>query len=656
MKTPLQAAVLAAILAVPLCALADDATETPATLEPVLVTATRSDQNQNRLPTSVTVITHDEIVASGAVNIVQVLRGVAGAQVTDLYGDGTQATVDFRGFGDTAGSNTLVLVDGRRLNNPDIGSPDLSSVSIKDIERIEIIHGSAGALYGDQAVGGVINIITRKPDGLAADAEAGLGSYRGKQARASVADTLGDFSFRLSGEGRGSDNYRANDFGEYENGLARAGYDYGSGSTFVEWTYVNERQQTPGALTTAEMQADPRQSDPDYLGNFSNERTGEQRINWKQSLSSDWQIETDLSHRHSAGVFELSFIGFPATSSSTQDRNIWSINPRVTGSFDFPAGKAAVTAGIDAQHAEYALQSQFGLQTNDQRLRDVYTQLTLPVWRTLEATVGARTARVDNDVYDGFTFTTPTNFSDTRNALEGGLSIRPLQHLRLFTRYDSNFRFAKVDEFTDDGAAPASNQNLLQTQHGASYEMGGEWTANVWTFRTTLYRLQLHNEIVFDPNSFTNINLPSTRRDGLTVETDWQALKALKLSASYGFMDAQIDSGDLDGKQVPLAARNIGRVAATASLPWQFSAYAETLATGARRYSGDYTNSAGYLPGYAVVNLTLNKAFAQNWRASFRLNNLLDQQYSEYGTASGTTPYFYPSPGRNFWLNLAYSL
>ncbi|MGH8461475.1 MAG: TonB-dependent receptor [Stenotrophobium sp.] len=655
---------LAAALAVPFSAIADIDTDTAATsLNPVIVTATRSDQPENRLPASVTVITHDDIVASGATNIVQMLRGVAGAQVTDFYGDGSDATVDLRGFGDSAGSNTLVLVDGRKLNNSDIASPDINSVSLKDVERIEVIHGSAGTLYGDQAVGGVINIITRKPVGLAAEAEAGLGSYRGKQARGSIADSAGGFSFRLSGEGRGSDNYRAHNHVEYENGLARTGYDYGSGGVFLEWNYVNERLQTPGALFANEVQQDPRQSNPTYQNDFSNARTGEQRLNWTQALSSNWHLETDISHRHSAGVFRLSFAGSPpSTQDSTQHRNVWALNPRVTGGFQLPAGKAAVTIGVDAQHAEYALQSPFGLQTNDQRLRDVYAQLVLPLWHTLEATVGGRTARVDNRVFDGFTFTTPTNLSDTRNSAEAGLAIRPLPQLRLFTRYDGNFRFAKVDEFTNAGPMPAPGVNPLRTQHGSTYELGGEWTAAAWTLRTTLYRLQLRDEIVYDPNSFININLPSTRRDGLTVEGDWQALEALKLSASYSYLDGQVHGSDLDGKQIPMTARNNGRFAATVALPYKFSAYAETLATGTRRFSGDFSNSLGKLPGYAVVNLALNNEFSAHWRASFRLNNLLNHQYSEYGSAASPPPSFttvesfFPSPGRNFWLSVGYSL
>ncbi len=657
MKAPLHAAILAALFSAPaITAQADDTATTPTQLDTVIVTATRSAQAENRLPGSVTVISRADLDSSAANNVAEALRGVAGAQITDFYGNGTNATVDLRGFGDAAGSSTLILVDGHRLNNSDIASPDLSSIALKDVERIEIIHGSAGTLYGDQAVGGVINIITRDPKALRVNADIGLGSYRGKQARASAEDRIGGTSFRVSGEILGTDNYRTHNHDEYENGLARGGYDYGSGSVFLEWDYTNQRLQTPGALLAPEVAADRRQSFSDYQGDFSNSRTNAQRLNWQQALASDWNLEADLNHRRVDGIFRQSFRGSgPSTSNNTQDRNVWSFNPRVSGGFALPAGRALITAGIDTQHAEYALSSVFGVQSNDQRERDFYAQAVLPLVKTLEATVGARVARVDNNVFDGFTFTTPTAFSDTRHTAEAGLAWTPVKNLRLFTRYDGNFRFAKVDEFTNDGAAPGSNQNLLQTQHGDTYEVGGEWKTTALQLGATLYSLRLRDEIVYDPNQFININLDSTRRNGLTLTGAWQVLQSLKLSANYSYLDAQVTGGTVSGKEVPMVARNNARLAADASLPWALKAYAEVLLTGSRRLSGDFGNVDPKLPGYSVTNLALSRDIS-HFHLQARVNNVFAKSYSEYGTDSFSGPAYFPSPERNFWISLGYSL
>ena len=113
-------------------------------LDTMVVTATRSPQNEITTPASIVIINADEIRESGADNIVEVLRNQGGVQISDLFGDGSRATISMRGFGGNAQANTLILVDGRRLNNPDLGNPDLNSVSLKDVERIEIMRGSAG--------------------------------------------------------------------------------------------------------------------------------------------------------------------------------------------------------------------------------------------------------------------------------------------------------------------------------------------------------------------------------------------------------------------------------------------------------------------------------------------------------------------------------
>ncbi|HEY5790593.1 MAG TPA: TonB-dependent receptor plug domain-containing protein, partial [Gammaproteobacteria bacterium] len=156
------AAAALAVLALPLAAAAADA---PLSVPPVVVSATRSAQSAVTTPASITVITRDQIEASGATQLAELLRGQGTVQLHDYYGDGSRTSVGLRGFGgDSSSSNTLVLVDGRRLNNTDIAPPDLASIALDDVERIEIVQGSAGALYGDQAVGGVINIVTRDTD------------------------------------------------------------------------------------------------------------------------------------------------------------------------------------------------------------------------------------------------------------------------------------------------------------------------------------------------------------------------------------------------------------------------------------------------------------------------------------------------------------
>ena len=175
----------------------------------IVVSAARTEQAEISTPASISIISRKEIDASGADNISEVLRARGGITVKDLFGDGTRSSIAMRGFGETGGANTLVMVNGRRLNNVDLSDPALNSIALKDVERIEIIQGSAGTLYGDQAVGGVINVITRQPRDFTARVQGGVGSYNRRQLQGQVADTLDNgLNYLFSVEGKQSDGYR----------------------------------------------------------------------------------------------------------------------------------------------------------------------------------------------------------------------------------------------------------------------------------------------------------------------------------------------------------------------------------------------------------------------------------------------------------------
>lgn len=638
------AAALAALL---LCS-SVFAEDTPQKLDTVVVTATRSPQPQNRLPAALTVITRAELDASGARTLAEALRGTAGLQLEDFYGDGSQyATVDMRGFGLAGNANTLILVDGRRLNNADSAPPDLSSIALADVERIEIVQGSAGSLYGDQAVGGVINIITRQPGALAIGVNGGVGSYDERHAGLHLGEQRGTFFYRFSDDWRASDNYRRNNVHENNSFLGRAGYDYGSGSAYLELGQVRDRFALPGALSAADNEADPRRCQPGHCDDFNNSRTGLQRLYWEQALFSDWSLEFDATRR--IGHADV-FIGLPAR----QDRRQWSFSPRVSGKFPMPAGAALLTAGVDVQTTEYQLVSPFGTQKDDQHTRAAFAQLVLPLVSTLEATVGGRVARADNRLFDGFTFPTPTRLHDTQDAGEAGLAWKPYESLRVYARYDRNFRFAKADEYFTVGPTPGASPLLAQS--GATSELGADWKRGAVSTHAELFHLDLRHEISFNPLSFANFNLDRTRRDGLLLQTDWQTLDVLKLAVGGQYLRARFSDGPFEGNEVPTVARLTGRVAATLRLPRDLSTYLEIVGTGPRYFDGDFANAQGKLAGMAVTNLALNGTWSR-CHAGARVNNLLDRRYSEYGALDFTgAPNFYPSPGRNFWLDLGWSL
>jgi iron complex outermembrane receptor protein len=164
---------------------------------------------------STSVVTAEDIARSPGQTIQDVLATIPGVQLQSLFGgvNGVNTTVDVRGFGAFASANTLILINGRRINDLDLAGVDLSTIPLQSIERIEITKGNSGAvLYGDNAVGGVINIITKTGAGAAKPiqmrVEGGVGSFNTSQGNVSLTTNHGPWSSAAFANVFKSDGYR----------------------------------------------------------------------------------------------------------------------------------------------------------------------------------------------------------------------------------------------------------------------------------------------------------------------------------------------------------------------------------------------------------------------------------------------------------------
>lgn len=634
------------------------ATEIPA----VLVSAARTEQSTLTTPASITVITREQIEISGARHINEVLRGQGGIQLNDLYGDGSRATVDMRGFGEIAGSNTLVLVDGRRLNNPDIAAPDLNSIALEDVERIEIVQGSAGVLFGDQAVGGVINVITRKPGARRYALKLSAGSYNTVQLHAMTSQALENgINYRLSLDARESDNYRDHNEASYVNGFGSLGYEYASGSVFGELQYINDELNTPGTLFADEVIADRRQVNPAFANDFSNAKTAIARLGLVQQLSDNWSLEGELTGRDTDGEFRLSTVFGAETEVSTQDRRIVEFTPRFIG-FVPAVNNTMLTLGADLVASDYELSSRFGDQLNDQSQHSLYAQAVIPASKILDVTLGVRYAEVENDLRDSGTFAIyPAGIRIDDDVTVGtfGLAIKAGENWRILFRADQNYRFAKVDEYLQPVFTPTFTPVILKTQQGLSVETGVEWASGSDTAKLLVYQLDLDDEIAFDPVNFANINLDKTRRKGVITSGYWQPSKKLGYTASYTFTDAEVLSGSFAGKDIPLVARHSALLGSDYQLTEKWQLYAELFAISERVFSGDFNNVLGRLPGYGLINIKAGYDY-RDFSFTARVNNLLNKAYSNVGQLSfdpntfAAAEAFFTSPEINFMLTAAW--
>ena len=167
-------------------------------LPAIVVTATRSPLEISRAGSSITVIEAADLEKSGANGVVEMLRSVPGLDVRERGGVGSTSYATLRG---SNSGQTLILIDGVRAGDPTgtDGALDLGGLAVTDIERIEIVRGPQSALYGSDAMGGVINIITRKGAGpLRRSVALEAGSYGTLHSRGSVSGASDRLSFALS--------------------------------------------------------------------------------------------------------------------------------------------------------------------------------------------------------------------------------------------------------------------------------------------------------------------------------------------------------------------------------------------------------------------------------------------------------------------------
>ncbi|QSX36375.1 TonB-dependent receptor [Shewanella sedimentimangrovi] len=617
-----------------------------------LVVIGRSADTPLNLAANVNVIDAAAIAMSGATSLGELLRGQSGIQLSD---NGAGPVLAMRGFAaGQAASNTLILVDGRRLNNIDIAAPDLNAIALNQVERIEILSGSAGVLYGDQAVGGVINIVTKAPDAGSGSLQLLAGNYATYEARGDYAGAINDnWRYYLTANRRDSDNYRDHSESETSALLARVQYEQGERSLFIEAGFNDDERELAGALTDEQFRDNPRQAAYDGITDNNHSISRNARLGYQQALSSHWRLLLDADYS-GTDVDSISF----GSKGNTQ-RRLLSLSPKFSGRYDIQAGELKLIAGADLSRGESKFDYSYMDRSNTQKLAAAFVQASVPLSSSLSYVIGGRYAEVRDELRDDLTYPAGVNLDNDAHALELGLNYRPNQQQRFYLRAEDNFRFAKVDEqaYTSEGVLG------LDPQTGRSYEAGWDYHSKGYSLRLSAFRLDLEDEIVWDPSApkpdpsayfnGANVNADSSRRYGVALDLDWQPLDALALGLDYQFTDAFFTAGSNDGKALSWVARHSGRGFASYDLDDNWQLYLDAQYTGKRYIEGDNANLADKLDAYTLVNLALNYRRGQ-WLASVRADNLLDEDYVSAGYYSDWGNGYYPGSGRMVSASIKY--
>ncbi|MBO2680525.1 TonB-dependent receptor [Shewanella algae] len=626
------------------------ASATTQAVDEQLVVIGRQDDTPLNIAANVVVIDAADIQQSGASNLSELLRGRSGIQISD---NNSGPVLAMRGFSSSqAVNNTLILIDGRRLNNIDIAAPSLSAIAVNQIERVEILSGSAGVLYGDQAVGGVINIITKAPSASGGNLTLSGGSFDTYEGRGDLSGAINDnWRYYLAAAYNESDNYRRNNANETGSVLGRLQYDSELTNFFVEGSYYDNKRQTPGSLTLAQFEADPRQA-TSTPGDYNHEMTSAWRAHLQRQVHANWALAADLNYSDTL-VSSVSY-GSPGRN----ERSLLEFNPKALGRYQTRNGELSIVIGADIQRGETEFDLSYMQRSNTQTMTSTYLQANVPLTNSLSYVVGGRYAKVKDELKDGQIYPNGIDLDEDAHALELGLNYRPLEGHRFYLRGDESFRFAKVDE---QAYTPPTVVGL-KPQTGRSIEAGWDWTLSNQSLRLNLYRLSLEDEIVFDPSADmpiggafpgANVNADASRRYGASLDWDWQLNEMLQLGLEYNYIDAEFTEGANKGKSLSWVAEHSGRIYTSVDFGQHWQLFVEGQYLGDRYMEGDNGNQHDKLDSYWLGNIALNYS-RDAWLASLRVDNLFDKQYASSGYFSTWGDGYYSGSGRALRFSVSY--
>lgn len=642
----------------------------------IIVTATRIGDAGARLPANITVIDAAAIRQSPARTLPELLTLEAGVITRSLYGNNaSQATVDLRGFGAAATPNTLILLNGRRLNDVDLAAVDFTAVPLKDVERIEVIRGAGGVLYGDGAVGGAINIVTREParTGTHGDIQVTGGSHAARGLDLSVSHSQGPVAVNLNADGLHSDGYRDNNHLELRNAQLNLQWFRDSGEVFLRGGLDSRREGIPGVRTvdptTGQDELHNDRRGTDTPNDYANQDGRFVTVGATQYLTPHTKLVMDLGYRvKKQQAAYVTFASYVNTRLAT-----WSVTPRLEFDHNLAGLPITTLTGIDVYLSNY--DSDRGQDPTtppvhhlaaDQTSIAGYVQTTVNVTRATDVTAGARLQDVDLKARDTFDAAAPgaafesqapdLDNSKREHMLELGVEHTFTDAVSVYGRVNRSVRFWTVDEiFQVDPTTFLRAFTPLKPQVSRGVDVGAKVHHRGLRFQSSLYYMKLNDEIHFDPATFTNVNLDPTQRYGLESSISAPVTTTVRVTGNYTYTRAQFDKGQYAGNDVPLVPRHT----VSLSVLWNATPTLTAAASGHyfsdKVFDNDQTNSFMKIPGYPMFDLKVSKQ-AGLWRFTGAVNNLLGRKAYDYGVKSLFTPgkyNAYPLPEREFTVTVS---
>ena len=576
------------------------------TLDPVVVTAARTSQPIANVLADVTVIGADEILRSGVQSLAELLQRQPGVEIVQNGGPGSVSGALLRGANR---GQTLVLIDGLRAGSSSAGSTTLEAIPLDQIDRIEILRGPASSLYGADAIGGVVQVFTKRPQGATSftpNFSAGYGNYRTGAASAGFAGATEALRYSLQAGGRTSDGFNAIvNPDNFSYNPDRDGFSTRNLSASLNWTWAS------GQDLAAQYFGNRLDAQFDGGAPYFDDRTVTTVQTWSVTSSNrvndSWTSVLTAGEGSDDSVSQTAFGNFPFK--TTQRQYFWQ------NDFTLPLGALGVI--LERREEHLSTDTDFAVtQRNTNSATGVY-QL-----RYEALALQANLRRDESSQYGG----------ETTGGIALGYKLSPAW--RVTAGYNTGF---KAPSFNDLYYPEFSNPDLVP-ETSRNVEAGVYWNDAAgearWEARAIGYHNQVRQLIVFECDADFNCapqNVDRATLEGVTLGLDFN-WRETRVRAS---LDLQNPTDDATGKLLPRRARTHGAVQVLQQAgPVQLGL--EYIASSLRYDDAADTVKMG---GYGIVNLTAEWPFAGGFTLLLRGGNVFNKNYqlaADYSTG-GTT-------------------
>lgn len=618
---------------------ADTAPELPTTL----VTAPRFMEVDMDIPSRVQLIDASAIAASGATDLVQLLQDEANLHFTSTSGNTAQSQVSMGGFGENSGQRVLVLLDGQRLNTADLGQINWLSIPLGLVESVEVIRGGQSALYGNNAVGGVIKINTRRPsEELSGQAQVSLGSFDSYNGRFALTGAEGGLGYSVHAEHDETDGYRENS--QYEADGAGLKLNWTPSDWFTAYgsvTRVRSEYGLPGPLTRAELKADREQSTE--MDNQGDEDVLYLRGGVGFCIGDELTLSLDggYTDRELNSEYYYDDIFYPYYYLE-QSYEIFSFSPSLT----FENEQVTAVLGVDYYDDDVTATSNDLYSTSEYGYsRETLAAFTSFAWRLSEDWSLSGSLRVEDTETRGNNAGVESSaLDDDEYAWSLGLIRLVGNSSRIYGTVRRFYRYPATDEVIDVFSGPLPVINFeLDPETGHEVELGGDTVHGALTLGGRVFYQWMNDEIIYD-SSVGNINLDETERLGVDLTASYQFSETIDASLTYTWMHAEIAAGANNGSEVPLVPEHKLRLQVEYRPRDTIRMTAGASYTDDVHVGGDFANASDELEGYLLFDLGVRYAMTDDVDVFATVDNLFDKEY--VSTAFGSDA-LYPGVGRS---------